>query len=273
MKLNLANLIKEYSNWNGPGFPALPSPANKHHFYKQPRSKHTEYIPRSEKQFPYISPDDDIKSGIEAAEEGANSKKEELPEQSLKELFKFTQSANDNTSFLRPPTQGAGAMGAYGKSAENYGTYDVDRDENTDEEENEKKLSIYKDQQDSKLKRIGEASGPGMRSRHTDVGPMSTKQGWANGIPTEDEKDIISGMAAVDDYLDELEECLKEEYQDTAHSRLCMTKIAHGPLADTQFWDNVNKDNGYMMSSVEEFEKRNKRGKNEKKKKISKKSK
>lgn len=256
--MKILKIIKEY----GPGLPELPSPQNKHKFYKQPRHPQTEFPIKGEKNWPYITPDLDIESGIEAASLGEKEEKEELPEQSLKELFKFTQSANDNTSFLRPSTTGAGAMGAYGKSAENYGTYDTVINEPTDDQENDERLSNFQDQQDAKLKKIGEATGPGMRQRHTDQGEMCTKQGWANGIPKSDQKDIISGTAAIDDYLDDLEESLNEEWQDSAHSKLCMSKIVHGPLADTQFWDNVKQDNKYMMSTVEEFEKRNKRGKN-----------
>jgi hypothetical protein len=122
VKLRLKSLLKEILQ-EAPGRPEAPGPDNIHHFPHHGLYGRTGGLkPKTDKFGPYGDPSADIRAGEDAAEEAPDSE-EELPE-SIEEFFKFTQSANDNTSFLRPPHQGSGFPAAYGKPLNSFGDYD-----------------------------------------------------------------------------------------------------------------------------------------------------
>ncbi len=178
--------------------------------------------PKAPNTSPYPDKDSDLKTGDIAAEMKPDV--EELP---LEEFFKFTKSANDNTSYYRPPTYGGGAPAAYGKSSKEFGSYDPTTDEKSDDEDltiygedpkaEEKKQSI-KGRSSSKVGVFEEVEadlqeyGAQARYRHPRAdSDYSTKQPWASGIPGYDKKDIINGDAKIDELTTDLE---REEEND-----------------------------------------------------------
>lgn len=291
MKLSIKKLFKEFGNHNSPGRPEGPGPHNAHHFHKHPYSaKHGRMYVWGNETWPYEDEDADLEIAIQAAEEGEEAEEEGLPEGdlSLKELFKFTQSASDNTSFMRPPTQGAGAMGAYGKTGKSADTYDPGAD-NEDEEKEKQKKDVFDGRMKTKAKKedpIGisvdeildevdslyERMGPQLKNRQErDPALMTTKQPWANGMPGHgpEIEDELAGLDAIDDFLaseHEKEEktYIKQEsrYADTNFSRMAFSKLMRGPKADMAFWEKIDNPNDFLMNSEDDIKKRN-RGEDE----------
>lgn len=272
MKLSLKKILIEsgLASYTSLGRPEGPSNKNYHHFHKYPTSsRYGQYNIKGTNKYPYIGDKDDLENDYIATKEGKNKIKK-LPEMKLSEFFKFTQSANDNTSFYRPPTQGAGAMGAYGKSNSAYGTYDPSDDDN------KKRMRNYNDREDSKaqpfrdedddssVEAIGEVFGPNLRQRHTDRGAinMNTRDPWKSGIPGHGPKQDIEGMKDIEDFLngdidfdDDLIQLGETRWADTAWSIAALKKMTRSPISDLGFWEKVNLRNNYQMNSEYDFKK------------------
>ena len=261
MKLKLENVLLELVG--GPGLrPQGPSTANMHLYpHHGLYSKTGGGKPKASNKAPYSDKDGDLKMGDLVADE-TPEEEEELPES----IFKFTKSANDNTSFHRPPTYGAGAMGAYGKSSKEIDSYDPSDEDN---EEKQKTLDGRAHQ------KVGIFEYRGSRESHPrDEIDYSTKQGWSNGLPGRDKKDIEHGEQKIDELMrDEYEDhdvdkiyskLVEEAYADSSFNKVNMQKTAKSPKADLSFWNIIDRESIYLLTDPD------KKDKNEKKKKASK---
>ena len=260
MKLSLLELFGV-----GGGVPGLrpegPSGANMHQFpHHGLYSKTGGGKPKASNKAPYNDKDSDLAVGDAAAEEEPDL--QELPEMKLDEFFKFTKSANDNTSFHRPPTYGSGAPRAYGKSSKEYGAYDPSSDDGEDSTEDRKRKE--ETMAGRAHQKVGIYENPQMRSREPrDENDYSTKQPFSSGMPGWDKKDIVNGDAKIDELMKDIEndngdtKIYKESHRgmgwsDTAYSRLNHSKKSRTPESDLRFWDIVSKDNMYLMTDPEE---------------------
>lgn len=287
-KLSLKSLLEFGTSMPvTPGLrPEGPSGKNQHQFpHHGLYSRYGGGKPKTPDTFPYPDSKSDLATGDFSAELSDDTEDlpstEDFPDTKdlpLEEFFKFTKSANDNTSFYRPPTYGSGAPKAYGKSATEFGSFDPSVDED-DPKDAERKETI-KGRASQKVG-VFEAflqEDPGMRERHPrDDNDYSTKQPWANGLPGYDKKDITNGDARIDELMKELEreeenggkssieEALNElnygapgsvgkrGWATTSDSEQ-LPRIARQAKSDMNFWDIIARDNVYMMTGLDEFE-------------------
>lgn len=252
MKLSLKKILKEFGHSMpvSPGLrPTGPSGKNQHQFpHHGMYGKYGGYKPKTGDKGPYLDKDIDLVMGDEAAEMAEESL-------SLESFFKFTKSANDNTSAYRPPTYGRGAMAAYGKSSKEYGSYDPTVDEDNPRE---KKRRETVDGRAHQKVDVFEFAGPGLRDRHgRDENDYITQQPFASGLPGYDKKDITNGEAKIDELMRELEKeenSVNEGYADSDWSKMHYSKVSQTPVADLNFWDIIKRDNLYNMNGIDEFE-------------------
>lgn len=167
----------------------------------------------------------------------------------IEELFKFTKSATDNTSFARPSTQGAGPPSAYGKDMDSFGNFDPTlEDEKTNKKRKKsfagrKRVSVTalsgKDN-DASVEPTLEA-GSARSKIPRDGEDYTTKNGYSNGLATDDQLEI-----------DEFDELLKkvQEYATDDFSRGSQGNIAR-PHDDLNFLDILKRRNNYLISDVE----------------------
>lgn len=252
MKLSLKKIVKLLER-EGYGRPEGPSPANRHHYHKHAKGDYGDFQTWGTKKYPFVGDKDDLESGVDAAGAGENFELEQLPEIRLREFFKFTQSASDNTSFRRPPTMGAGAMGAYGKTNKEMEDFDPS------DADNEKRFDVFDGRMDTKVKKMNEFAGPGLRQRHSDRGGLniSTKQPWASGLPGHGPKtDDLEGEEEIEDFLDE-----GSKYADTNYDKMVSSRIARSPHADLDFFDKYEQEHPYLMNSDLDIKRNNKKNK------------
>lgn len=149
--------ILEYLG-NGGLYSEPPSSKNKHHIK-------SDEISLGGPLAPYLNSEADLENADIAADE-------------LVEFFKFTVPADSSVSATvgKPKMSGQG----YGKGMDEFGDYDPS-------EFDEQDLDMLKGRMDAKAKSVSEARGDRVKVPRAD---FTSKNGWQNGLPVHDEKDL-----------------------------------------------------------------------------------
>lgn len=201
----------------------------------------------------------------------------------LYEFYKASSiKANDGVSLGKMIHRGGGHKGGKGKSWGNWITKASEEEPEEKAETRALPTDWFNNDEDSDLEEFDKYFGLDEVARvprdtaTKELAPVSTKQGFKNGIPSsgpnyttqddidpEEEKRKIEGELGLS-----LESALIKvfkEWADSDWSRAAGSKKVKADKADLDFFDLMTSDHEFLMNTADEFREGQKRGKDEKK--------
>ena len=223
-------------------------------------------------EFPYVDGAGETMSDEEIdAELGFN----------LQEFYKASSiKANDGVSIGKMIHRGGGHGGGKGKSFGNWVTKASEEDPeekaetralpsewfNTDEGDDYEVFDDYFN--------IQEIARVPRETATKELAPVSTKQGWKNGIPSaaqnyttqedidpEEEREKVESELGLS--LESVMVSMMKEWADSDWSKAAASKKVKSQEADLDFFDKIQSTHDYMMNTEDEFRDEQKRGTDE----------